>query len=108
MPRRNRSTTQTPPLVNWEDDSRQRQVLDWRHRVNAFIPAAAQDAETGDLADTEPSRLIAAEEPEASASRTLDDEDPDGSLADRLTTESPEESEAPLGAAPGISDDVDL
>jgi RNA polymerase sigma factor (sigma-70 family) len=91
MPRRKSSATETPPLVQWEDDPPQRHVLDWRRRAGAFgiNPVVDDDGDADE--DQEPrsaaSGLIAAEEPEAAAAQTLDGDEEDGFVADELAAE---------------------
>jgi RNA polymerase sigma factor (sigma-70 family) len=104
MPRRKSPTRETPPLVNWEDGSPQRQVLDWRQRTSTFIPSALADADQHDLSDAEPSHMIATDEPEAAAAQVYE-EDPDRD--DDAGADEPD-ADAPLTAGAGAGDDVDL
>jgi RNA polymerase sigma factor (sigma-70 family) len=96
MPRR--STVETPPLVQWEEEPPQRQVLDWRRRAGAFgiNPVVDEDDPDG---EPDPARLISAEEPEAAAPQRLDDED-ESISADELDAEPPND--------PGRPEDIDL
>jgi len=76
MARRKSAAIETPPLIQWEDEPPHRQVLDWRRRAGTFgiNPVIDEDDEAGDAA-----RLIASEEPEASAPQVVDrDEAEDG------------------------------
>src|SRR4051795_5282118 len=98
MPRRKSSSTETPPLISWEELPPQRQVLDWRKRAAAFgINPGAGGEEDGDShedegADRVVSRLVSLdEEPEAAAAQPLDGDDEDGSRADELAEEAPDE-----------------
>jgi RNA polymerase sigma factor (sigma-70 family) len=108
MPRRRKvSHTETPPLVNWEDGAPQRQVLDWRRRATAFInPAEAAESAASELLETEPARLIALDEPEASSAQLFDEGEQEGLGFEEPVSESPEIAEAAEHAA--IGDDVDL
>src|SRR5437660_8477001 len=96
MPRRKSSSSETPPLVAWEDLPPQREVLDWRKRAAAFgiNPASALDDDAaGDEPDTVTARLVAMhEEPEAAAAQSLDGAEEDGFRADELTDERPDDS----------------
>jgi RNA polymerase primary sigma factor len=89
MPRRRSSAAATPPLVQWEDDPPQRQILDWRRRAGAFgINPAIDDADLDDE-PADPASLISAEEPEASVAQRVDDGDEaeasgDESVAERM------------------------
>jgi RNA polymerase sigma factor (sigma-70 family) len=75
MPRRKASAAEAPPLVQWEDDSPQRHVLDWRRRAGAYGIHPPQDAESELGGDSDPLTLIAAEEPEASSDQHPDEDD---------------------------------
>ena len=89
MPRR--KSAAAPPLVQWEDDSPQRRVLDWRRRAGAYgiHPPAGDDEELDTNGD--PIALIAAEEPEASSDlhRDVDEDDEDGAV-DELEADRPD------------------
>jgi RNA polymerase sigma factor (sigma-70 family) len=80
MPSRKSSASETPPLIQWEDDPPQRQVLDWRRRAGAFGIHPVADESEIDADAPDPTQLIAAEEPEAAAAQPVDgqsDVDPD-------------------------------
>jgi RNA polymerase sigma factor (sigma-70 family) len=99
MARRKTSSAETPPLVSWEDDPPQRHVLDWRRRAGAFgINPLVDDGDDSEPDD--PVRLIAAEEPEASAAQPVDADVGDEFVADQLAREPPEKAVRP--------EDVDL
>ncbi|MCU1382422.1 MAG: polymerase sigma factor [Acidobacteria bacterium] len=108
MPRRKSPTKETPPLVDWEDGSPQRQVLDWRQRTSAFMPSAGQDPDAGELADADLSRMLATEEPEAASAQIFEDADPEGRVDPEPELSDPDAADQPLTAAAGVSDDVDL
>src|SRR5437868_2013128 len=96
MPRRKSSSTETPPLISWEELPPQRQVLDWRKRAAAFgiNPGAGEDedAHHDEGADGVGSRLVSLdEEPEAAAVQALDGDEADGFRADELGEELPEQ-----------------
>jgi len=89
MPRRKSSSSETPPLVEWEQDPPQRQVLDWRRRAGAFgINPAVDEADIGDE-PRNPVSLIDAEEPEASSPQRVQVGE-DGFDPDELAAEPPE------------------
>src|SRR5262252_861098 len=95
MARRKPSSTETPPLVPWEQLPPQRQVLDWRHRATAFgINAPGGDGIVDDddaATDVVSARLLALdEEPESAAPQTLDGDEADGFRADELSGEAPD------------------
>jgi RNA polymerase sigma factor (sigma-70 family) len=94
MPRRKSSSTETPPLISWEELPPQRQVLDWRKRAAAFGINPGAGGEDGDSHEDEEvvSRLVSLdEEPEAAAAQPLDGVEEDGFRADELTEEAPDE-----------------
>ena len=87
-------------LIEWNDPSRQAQVLDWHHRAKDFGLAVEEreDGEEGGPYDVEPRQMLAEEEPEA-----FDDQP----IRRRDDFEEPVEEEEPLKA--GVSrEDVDL
>jgi len=105
MPRRKSASTETPPLISWEELPPQRQVLDWRKRAATFgiNPATGEDDEAQDDGGAENvgSRLVSLdEEPEAAAVQLLDGNEEDGFRADELADEAPEDGIRP--------DDADL
>ena len=96
MPRRKSASTETPPLISWEELPPQRQVLDWRKRAAAFgiNPAAGEDDDAQE--DEGPGRVVSRlvsldEEPEATAVQPLDGDEEDGFRADELADEAPEQ-----------------
>jgi RNA polymerase primary sigma factor len=89
MARRKRTSTETPPLVQWEDDPPHRHILDWRRRAGAFGINPVVDDED-DEQHTGATGLIAAEEPEAASAQTLDGDAEAGFEADELAAEPPE------------------
>jgi len=93
MPRRKSASAEAPPLVQWEDDSPQRRVLDWRRRAGEYgihLPAADDDDEE-ELDNGDPITLIATEEPEASSDlHRDDDEDDEDGVGDELDAERPD------------------
>jgi RNA polymerase primary sigma factor len=90
-------------LIEWSDQSRQAQVLDWRHRAHEF-GLDVDDPDHGDHDDSEgePARLLADDDPEAfSAQRIPGAEDFDERDQD--------EEDTPAGAAGALGrEDVDL
>ena len=97
MPRRKSASTETPPLISWEELPPQRQVLDWRKRAAAFgiNPAAGEDDDAQEdegAGRVVVSRLVSLdEEPEAAAVQPLDGAEEDGFRADELADEPPEQ-----------------
>jgi RNA polymerase primary sigma factor len=91
-------------LIEWGDQSRQAQVLDWRHRAQEFgLDVEERDAEDRDT-DVEPARLLADEEPEAYSAQAI----PDGDDFEE-EREHEEEDDATGGAAAvATREDVDL
>jgi len=98
MPRQKSSSTETPPLVSWEELPPQRQVLDWRKRAVAFgiNPGSAGDDDIHDEGDSVAARLVSMdEEPEATSAQTFDEneDDEDGSPhTDELSAIAPDDS----------------
>jgi RNA polymerase sigma factor (sigma-70 family) len=99
MPRRKSSSSETPPLVSWEELPPQRQVLDWRKRAASFGINPASSSEDDDDAagdgadDTFAAHLVAMdEEPEAASVQTLDGEEEEGFRADELAEDAPDAS----------------
>ena len=96
MPRRISSSTETPPLISWEELPPQRHILDWRKRAAAFgiHPAGAgddDDSSEEEAPDLVGSRLVSLdEEPEAARAQTLDGDD--NAEADELTEELPDDN----------------
>src|SRR3954469_12163224 len=65
-------------LIEWNDSSRQAQVLDWHHRAQEFglDVEEHEDADSARPYDVDPKRLLEHEEPEAFArQRVADDEE---------------------------------
>ena len=88
-------------LIEWDDPSRQAQVLDWRHRAQDFGLAVEgrEDAEPGRPFD-EPERILQEDDPEAYAEQPVP-------LGDEEPFEDEEEQNQAL--EPGASrEDVDL
>jgi RNA polymerase primary sigma factor len=88
MPRRKAAAAETPPLVDWEEDPPQRQVLDWRRRAGTFGINPVVDEPDAAEESGSPVSLIEAEEPEAIAAQQVEQED--GFDADELAAEPPE------------------
>jgi RNA polymerase primary sigma factor len=87
-------------LIEWNDPSRQAQILDWHHRARDFGLAVdeREDSDEGEHYEVAPRQLLEEEEPEAFA---------DQPIRRRDDFEEPEEEEQPLQA--GVSrEDVDL
>ena len=90
-------------LIEWGDQSRQAQVLDWRHRAQAFgLDVDERDAEDRDE-DAEPSRMLADDEPEAYSPQAI----PDAEEFEERDAEDEEEAASGTSAAIG-REDVDL
>jgi len=89
-------------LIEWNDSSRQAQVLDWHHRAQEFglDVEEHEDVEGGPAYDVDPKRLLEEEEPEAFAPQHLSDSDFDAE----------EEEEQAERLEPGSTgrEDVDL
>ena len=64
-------------LIEWNDSSRQAQVLDWHHRAQEFglDVEEHEDVEGGPAYDVDPKRLLEEEEPEAFTRQHLPDFD---------------------------------
>jgi RNA polymerase primary sigma factor len=87
-------------LIEWNDPSRQAQILDWNHRARDFglTVEEREDVAEGDPEDMEPRRLLEEDEPEAFH---------DQAIRRRDDLDEPEEEDQPLAA--GVShEDVDL
>ena len=89
---RTRGRKPAHPLIRWEETAPQLHVLDWRQRANRW-GLGPVDPDSDALPDPEPlsvapHRLVAEEEPEASAPQLLD-ADPEETEA--LAVEAPEE-----------------
>jgi RNA polymerase primary sigma factor len=87
-------------LIEWNDPSRQAQVLDWHHRAKDFGLAVEEreEGEEGQGYEVEPRQLLEHDEPEAFANQPI---------RRRSDFEEPEEEPEPLKA--GVSrEDVDL
>jgi RNA polymerase primary sigma factor len=88
-------------LIEWNDPTRQAQILDWNHRARDFglTVEEREDAAEGDPEEVEPRRLLEEDEPEAFH---------DQAIRRRSDFDEPEEEEEqPLAA--GVSrEDVDL
>jgi hypothetical protein len=63
-------------LIEWNDSSRQAQVLDWHHRAEEFglDVEHRDDADRDQPYDVDPKRLLEDEEPEAFAPQHVDDD----------------------------------
>jgi RNA polymerase primary sigma factor len=89
-------------LIEWNDSSRQAQVLDWHHRAHEFglDVEEHEDVERGQPYDVDPKRLLEDEEPEAFARQRVDEDD----------HEFERDEEEDERFAPGMSgrEDVDL
>jgi RNA polymerase primary sigma factor len=88
-------------LIEWSDQSRQAQVLDWRHRAHEFgLDVEERDADDPD-AEVEPARLLADDDPEAYSAQSI----PDGDDFDA----GDEDEDSPTGVAGALGrEDVDL
>src|ERR1044071_4437188 len=64
-------------LIEWNDSTRQAQVLDWHHRAQEFglDVEEHEDVEGGPAYDVDPKRLLEEEEPEAFAPQHLREPD---------------------------------
>ena len=85
MPRRKAPTA---PLVEWEDQSSQLRVLDWRRRAKRYGLAPGQNVadEPEDEVELLPEQLIAEEEPEAAAKQSIGDDGDAGEAAEPSAT----------------------
>ncbi len=87
-------------LIEWNDPSRQVQVLDWKQRAQEFGLNVDEREESDVPYEIEPARLLRSEEPEAFAAQPIPDDNDD--------EEQEDEDERPA-SAPGVSrEDVDL
>ena len=88
-------------LIEWNDPSRQAQILDWHHRARDFglTVDEREESEEGDGYEGEPRRILEEEEPEAFA---------DQPIRRRSDFEEPEEEEEQPLAAGASREDVDL
>src|SRR5262245_22943339 len=78
-------------LIEWSDQARQAQVLDWRHRAHEFgLDVDERDHEDPDT-DAEPARLLADDDPEAYSAQTIPD-------SDDFEEDVEQDDEAPSGA----------
>jgi RNA polymerase primary sigma factor len=90
-------------LIEWNDTSRQAQILDWHHRAQEFgLDIDDQDTDESEL---EPKQLLQDEEPEAFASQVIGDDE-------ELEQDHDESVSEDEGAGPAASvlgrEDVDL
>ena len=92
-------------LIEWNDPSRQAQILDWHHRARDFGLAVEdrEDSEGGGHLDIEPRQLLEEEEPEAF------EDQPIRRRADFEESEQEQEQEQEQPLQAGVSrEDVDL
>src|SRR4051812_40576088 len=64
-------------LIEWNDSSRQAQVLDWHHRAQEFGLDVEEHEDTGrgQPYEVDPKQLLEDEEPEAFARQRVDEDD---------------------------------
>ena len=93
--------TRRKSLIEWNDPSRQAQVLDWTHRAKEFgLTVDEHEDEEREAGYDEPQRVLADQDPEAFTEQAIPGPDDDFAAPE-------EEEERPLAA--GVSrEDVDL